>query len=78
MARRASRDASTCLGAIQVSVRLAPVQDSFGLASRPIGVTWRDFIAPVMTWVSASFSGLELTLDHIRSVRFYPLVFFPE
>ena len=40
MARRRSRDASTCLGATQASVRLGPVQDSFGLPtiSRRIGV----------------------------------------
>ena len=30
MVRRAPRDASTYLGAMQVSVRLVPVQDSFG------------------------------------------------
>ena len=34
--RRASRDASTCLGDTQISVRLVPVQDSFGSLTRPI------------------------------------------
>ena len=33
----ASRDASTCLGATQLSVRLVPVQDSFGSSRRIIG-----------------------------------------
>ena len=78
MARRAARDASTCLGAIQASVRLAPVQDSFGSSSRPIGVTWRCFKAPIMARVSASFSGLELMLGRVRSVSFYSLLPFSE
>ena len=34
MPRRASRDASSCLGATQVSMRLAPLQDSFGASHR--------------------------------------------
>ena len=39
MAGRASRDASMCLGATQLSVRLAPVHDSFGSSTnRSIGV----------------------------------------
>ena len=75
MTSRASRDTSTCLGAIQVSVRLAPVQVSFSSASRPIGVTWRCFKAPIIARGSASFSGLELTIGHIRSVSFYSLFF---
>ena len=33
-----SCDAFTCLGATQVSVRVAPVQDSFGSSARPKGV----------------------------------------
>ena len=36
MARGESRGASTCLGATQISVRLAPVQDSFDSSVRPI------------------------------------------
>ena len=38
MARRASRDASTCLGATQMPVCLVPVQDSFDSVTRQIGV----------------------------------------
>ena len=34
--QRASRDASTCLGDTQVSIRLVQVQDSFGSSTRPI------------------------------------------
>ena len=33
-----SRDVSTYLGATQVSVHLAPIQDSFGSSTRPVGV----------------------------------------
>ena len=35
---KTSRDASSCLGATQVSVRLAPVQDSFDSSTRLVGV----------------------------------------
>ena len=38
MARMSARDVSTCLRTTQVPVRLAPVQDSFGLSNRPVGV----------------------------------------
>ena len=38
MTRTTSSDASTCLGAREVSVRLSPVQDSFGSSTRSIGV----------------------------------------
>ena len=41
-----SRDASTCLGATQVLVRLAPVQDSFGSSTRPIGVASKNSTVP--------------------------------
>ena len=36
MVRRAPQDVSTSLGATQVSARLVPAQDSFGLSARPI------------------------------------------
>ena len=41
-----SRDASSCLGATQVSVRLAPVQDSFDSSTRLMGVACQNSSLP--------------------------------
>ena len=46
MARMASSHASTCLGATQASVRLAPVQDSFGSLARSISCHFADSVFP--------------------------------
>ena len=41
-----SREASTCLGATQVSIRLTPVQDFFGSSTRPMGAASRNSTLP--------------------------------
>ena len=41
-----SRDASTTQGATQVSVRLAPLQDSFDSSARPMGVASHNSTLP--------------------------------
>ena len=45
MAKEAPRNASTSLGAAQVTIRLAPKQDSFGSSTRPIGFASDAFYA---------------------------------
>ena len=61
MARRTSRDVSTCLllGATQVSVRLVPVRDFFGSSTRPTGVASQvlRFRVRQQPWLPLSFPG---------------------
>ena len=69
MVKRASRDASTCLDATQVSASLVLVQDFFGSSTRPIGVasqstsrrkitTFLVYFAPLFSWrCLAAFSS---------------------
>ena len=56
------RDASTCLGASQVSVRLAPVQDSFGSWTKPMGTNQHELACFGLSspWPFPSRSGIVL------------------
>ena len=68
-----SRDVSTCLGATQVSVRLTPVQDSFGSSTRPMGVASQNSELPcaITTLQTRCLSFLLAMFSRVR--LFFPL-----